>query len=174
MAKFQMTVVASEVAPITARLGAGTGSANQVDDKEVGKAHKLGADSRYVLCVAGDPIEGFLQSVEAATLDDYSIGSIKQKGRQQVTADGLQATPGVGVIAVGDYVVAGTMVAKGTVVTATGQKVTKATWQPGVTETTVVGDVNEQLKVLLAPWRVVSILGGGTGAVGDTLVIERV
>jgi hypothetical protein len=173
MAKFQMTELVSEFALHTARLGAGTGSSNHVDDKEVGKAVKLGADSRYVLCSAGDPIEGFVAAVEAATLDDYSIGSVQVYGRRTVIADGLQANPGAAAtIAVGDYVVAGTMVAKGTALTDYKQKVCKATYQPSAE--VVEANVNEVAKLLLAPWRVVSILGGGTGAVGDTIVIERV
>lgn len=187
MAKFQMTELVSELAPFTARIGAGTGAANHLSDEEVGKAFKLGADSRYVLCVAGDPIEGFLQSVESATLDNYSVGSIKYAGRKTVIADGLEATAGTGTIAVGDYVVAGTMVAKDTGLGTSYQKVCKATNQPGAA-ITVAADANDdgveataafalmadQLMNAKFGWRVVSILAGGTGAVGDTLVIERV
>lgn len=173
MAKFKMTEVVADKTFKTARVGAGTGTANHITDKEVGKIHKLIGDSQYGLAVAGDPIEGFLAAVEAATLDDYSIGSIQTNGRKTVIADGLQATPGTGAIAVGDYVVTGTVVAKGTALTDYLPKVCKATVQPGTTEAGAVTDVNEHIKVTLFPWRVVSILTG-TGAVGDKLVIERV
>lgn len=154
MAKFQMKeLVGTE--PITARLGAGSGTANQVDDKEIGKSVKLVGDSQYNLCAAGDQIEGFITAVESYTADGYSIGSVQTEGRKRVTLDGLQATPGTGTCAVGDYVVAGTAVAKGTALTAP-PKVCKATTQTG----------------MYFAWRIVAL--EGTGAVGQIAVIERV
>lgn len=154
MAKFQMKeLVGTEL--ITARLGAGSGSANYVDDKEIGKPVKLVGDSQFNLCAAGDQIEGFIGAVETYTADDFSIGSVQTDGRKRVTLDGLQATPGTGVCAVGDYVVAGTAVAKGTALTVP-PKVCKATTQTG----------------MYYAWRIVSL--EGTGAVGQIAVIERI
>lgn len=152
------TILAST--PKTVRLGAGTGSANNVDDKERGKAVKLVGDSRYDLCAAGDPLEAFITSVEVATADGYTIGGVADEGYKEVTFDGLQATAGTGVIAIGDYVLAGTAVAKGTALT-TAQKVVKAT---------------DQAAAKAAPfaWRVVSLGSAGTGAVGTVGVIEPV
>ena len=182
MAKFQM----KETIPttcITARLGAGTGSSNWIDDDEVGKAVKLGADPRYILCTAGDPIEGFIASVETATADNYSIGSVQIDGRMRVLLDGSQAA-GTGSIAVNDYVVAGTMVAKGTALTlAAPQKVRKATYQPGVSVITTTDATKTNIDIALAnvvtsiknavfAWRVVSL--EGDGSVGTIGVIERV
>lgn len=156
----------------TARCGAGTGAANQWDDKEVGKFVKLAADSRYDLCAVGNPIQGIVSAVETGTQDNYTIGSVRVTGRVEVTFDGLQATPGTGTIAVGDFVVCGTPVAKGTALSAPA-KVCKATQQPGVTEAGAVGDVNDQLAVAMFPWRVVSLGSAGTGAVGTVGIIER-
>lgn len=154
MAKFQMKeLIGTE--PITARLGAGSGSANYVTDVEIGKPVKLVGDSQYNLCAAGDQIEGFITAVETYTADDFSIGSVQFEGRKRVTLDGLQATPGTGTCAVGDYVVAGTAVAKGTALTVP-PKVCKATTQTG----------------MYFAWRIVSL--EGTGAVGQIAVIERV
>ena len=154
MAKFQMKeLIGTE--PITARLGAGSGSANYVTDVEIGKSVKLAGDSQYNLCAAGDQIEGFITAVETYTADDFSIGSVQFEGRKRVTLDGLQATPGTGTCAVGDYVVAGTAVAKGTALTVP-MKVCKATTQTG----------------MYFAWRIVSL--EGTGAVGQIAVIERV
>lgn len=154
MAKFQMKeLIGTE--PITARLGAGSGSANYVTDVEIGKPVKLAGDSQYNLCAAGDQIEGFITAVETYTADDFSIGSVQFEGRKRVTLDGLQATPGTGTCAVGDYVVAGTAVAKGTALTVP-PKVCKATTQTG----------------MYFAWRIVSL--EGTGAVGQIAVIERV
>lgn len=161
----------------TARLGAGTGDANRLNDIDAGKPVKLVGESRFDLCAAGDPIEGFIVAVDTATLDGYSTGGVKGTKRghlEYVTFDGLQATPGTGTIAVGDYVVAGTPSAKGVAIPSTGPKVCKATQQPGVTEAAAVGDVNDQLKVAMYAWRVVSLGTAGTGAVGTRGVIERI
>lgn len=188
MAKFKMSTLVPVEDVVTSRLGAASGSANYIDDKEVGKAVKLIADSQYGLCAAGDPIEGFIIAVETATLDDFSIGSVLTGGRKNVVCDGLQATPGTGTLAVGDYVVMGTAVAKGTAL-AVSNKVCKATNQPGATIVSTVGTadtaaaVKVQLDAVLVKvaaaeknalfaWRVVSV--GVAGAVGDTAVIERV
>lgn len=111
----------------TVRLGA-TGAGNQYDDKEVGKAVKLTGASKYELCAAGDAIEGVVSSVNLGTYDGYSIGGIVSTGYKAVVLDGLQATPGTGAIAIGDYVVVGTVVAKGTALS-DALKVTKATDQ---------------------------------------------
>ena len=154
MAKFQMKeLIGTE--PITARLGAGSGSANYVTDVEIGKPVKLVGDSQYGLCAAGDQIEGYIAAVETYTADDFSIGSVQFEGRKRVTLDGLQATPGTGTCAIGDYVVAGTAVAKGTALTVP-MKVCKATTQTG----------------MYFAWRIVSL--EGTGAVGQIAVIERI
>jgi hypothetical protein len=181
MAKFKMQPnVETEV--ITARLGAGSGSANYVTDLEIGKPVKLVGDSQYNLCAAGDYIEGFITAVETYTADDFSIGSVMTEGRVKVTLDGLQATAGTGAIAVGDFVVAGTAVAKGTGLAGAYPKVCKATNQPGATVTSadnVVGNINaaiakvvDSTKVAQFGWRVVSL--DGTTAVGQTATIERV
>lgn len=161
MPKFLMTELVPSRAPLTARLGGGTGSAEHFSDEEVGKAVKLVGDSRYDHCIAGDNIEGFINSVEPATLDDYSLGSVQVGDRKVVTADGLEVTPGTGTIAVGDYVNAGTMVAKDTALTdAAPQKVTKATTQANVSGSPFA-------------WRVVSLGTVGTGAVGTLILIEK-
>ena len=154
MAKFQMKeLIGTE--PVTARLGSASGSANYLTDVEIGKPVKLVGDSLYNLTAVGDQIEGFITAVEGYTADDFSIGSVNSQGRKRVTLDGLQATPGTGTCAVGDYVVTGTVVAKGTALTVP-PKVCKATTQTG----------------MYFAWRIVSL--EGSGAVGQYAVIERV
>lgn len=154
MAKFQMKeLIGTE--PVTARLGSASGSANYLTDVEIGKLVKLIGDSLYNLTAVGDQIEGFITAVEGYTADDFSIGSVNSQGRKRVTLDGLQATPGTGTCAVGDYVVTGTVVAKGTALTVP-PKVCKATTQTG----------------MYFAWRIVSL--EGSGAVGQYAVIERV
>lgn len=173
MAKFLMTVTAANSRVITSRLGAGTGSSNHVSNAEVGKLVKLVGESRYNLCAAGDNIEGAITSVESATQDDYSIGGVQTDGRLEVTFDGLQATPGTGTIAVGDFVVCGTVVAKGTTLYPDAPKVTKATAQIGGVPADLTA-AGVQAKAAMFAWRVISLGSAGTGAVGTVGVIERV
>lgn len=155
----------------TVRLGA---SANPFDVNDQGKFVKLAAESQYNLCAAGDPIEAICLSVDTASSGGFAIGSIVKGGVFYVIADGLQATPGTGTIAVGDYVVCGTVTALNTALAAGFPKVCKATVQPGTTEASAAGDVNDHLKIAMNPWRVVSLGTAGTGAVGTVIAIERV
>ena len=156
MAKFLMTELVDITEVATARLGAGTGSANWLSDKDVGKFARLVGDSRYNLCAFGDEIEARISSYEAATQDAYSIGGVMKEGRFEATFDGLQASAGVGLISVGDYVLCGTSVARGTALTSPA-RVCKAT---------------AASNTLNFKWRVVSLGAAGTGAVGTTGVIE--
>lgn len=160
-------------ASVTVRLGAGQGSSNNLSDKDNGKLVKYVGESRYDLCAAGDDIEGVITSVESATQDQYSIGGVAlELELLEVTFDGLQATPGTGVIAVGDYVVAGTITAKGTALAAF-PKVCKATQQPFGTFADLAAAATGVKHALFA-WRVESLGSAGSGAVGTTGVIRRV
>ncbi len=174
----------------TVRLGAGNTASDRYSDVDQGKLVKYVAESRYDLCAAGDAIEGVVVAVETATSGGYSIGGIVKEGMIFATADGLQATAGTGTIAVGDYVVAGTATAKDTALTAY-PKVCKATVQPttAIVSTVATADTAAAVKVALDAvlataaianrnaiyaWKVVSLGQVGTGAVGTTIVIERV
>lgn len=158
MAKFKMGVLVDSADIVTARLADGTGNSNQLTKADNGKLVKLKGDSQYGLCAVGNEIEGVVnQADEMGLLDGYNIGGVQVEGRFVAIADGLQATPGTGTIAVGDYVVAGTVDARGTALTTAGPKVCKAT-------AAATG--------LVFRWRVVSV--GSAGAVGDTLVVENI
>jgi hypothetical protein len=148
---------APESAATVVRLGAGSGTVNQVTVAEVGKIAKLVAESRYNLAAAGDEVEAVITAVELAPQNGFTIGSVLKDGKLAVTFDGLQATPGTGVIAIGDIVVAGTQVAKDTALTV-APRVCKATTPANVVH----------------KWRVVSLGTVGTGAVSTTGVIERI
>ena len=173
MAKFKLKeLVGSQ--PITVRLGAGSvysTPANAYTDKEVGKFVKLSGDSAYVLCAVGDPIQAVITGVETYNADDFSIGSVDATGRKRVLLDGSEAA-GTGSIAIGDYVVAGTPVAKDTALTiTTPPKVRKATNQPGAVPGDLTAAGKQALNSIFA-WRLVSF--DSAGAVGDFGVIERV
>lgn len=142
----------------TARVGT-TGT--PLKNVDIGKALKLIATDNHGLCALGDAIEAHLSTSNwdsQGTVDSFAIGGIIETGTKAVTFDGLQATPGVGVIAFGDYVLCGTVVAAGTALTGPF-KVVKAT---------------TQADAKAAPFkaRVVSLGVAGTGAVGTTGLIE--
>jgi len=141
----------------TVRLGAGNSPAQNLTDLEVGKIVRLVAESRYDLATVGQEIEGFINSIDGGTSGGFTIGGIYSEGRAYVLADGLQATPGTGVLAIGSVVVAGTVTALGTAL-ASFPRVCVATTPANVVH----------------KWRVVSLGAAGTGAVGTTVVIERI
>jgi hypothetical protein len=157
--KFQMRELIGTVAD-TARLGTDATAGGRLTDKDAGKLLTFAGDSRYDLAVVGAEIEGRVVSVDTATSDGYSTGAVQKDGRMVVIFDGLQATPGVGAIAVKDYVVVGTPVVKGTAQSDNGPKVCKATDQTAAKNSPFA-------------WRVVSIITGTT-AVGSIGCIERV
>lgn len=155
------------------RFGAGSGSGNNwTVGKEEGKFVKLVGTDRYNLCAAGDPIEAAVVSVEQATSGGYTIGTIMDDMMMFALADGLQATAGTGTIAAGDYVVCGTVSAKGTALPSF-PKVCKATVQPGDVPADLTA-AGAQVLAALHAWRVVSLGPAGTGAVGTQITIEPV
>ena len=159
---------------LVVRLGAGSGAANNFTQNETGKLVKWVGESRYDLCAAGDIIHAAIVSVEPATSGGFSIGGIDDGDRMYAIADGLQATPGTGSIAVGDYVVAGSVTAKGTAL-ATYPKVCKATVQIGTAPADLAAAGQQAAMAAAGAWRVVSILKeSGPAAVGDTIVIAPV
>lgn len=156
------------------RLGGATAdAAGRLTGKDIFKFVKFAGDSRYDLAAVGDIIEGTITSVEPATSAGFAIGGVNRFDKQYVIADGLQATPGTGTIAVGDYVVCGTVVAKGTELGNTEAKVCKATVQLGVAPADLAAAGTQLAMLAKGPWKVVSLLEGATGAVGTRIVIER-
>lgn len=156
MAKFLMSETIHSEKVITARLGQ-TGAGNGFNDNDVGKAVKMTADSRYELCALGDAIEGLVSSVNVGTFDGYAIGGVVGKGYKEVSFEGSQAA-GTGALAVGTYVVAGTVIARNTALTAPLN----------------VRSATDQAAAKAAPFkaRIVSLGQVGTGAVGTVGLIE--
>lgn len=162
----------------TARLGAGTGTSNNLSLLDQNKFVKLVAESRYDLAAAGDVIETTIVAVDLDPSQGYTVGSLaanKTRDTMYVTADGLQATPGTGAIAVGDYVVVGSVYAKGTgiPVTEAYPKVCKATVQLGAVPADLTA-AGAMAKYAAHAWRVVSLGPVGTGAVGTMIVIKPI
>lgn len=158
MAKFLMVETIHSEKVVTTRVGT---KAAPLTSADIGKPVKLIAESNYGLGAVGDAIEGFLTSSNHSsqgTQDGFAIGGVVTKGFKAVTFDGAQATPGTGTVAVGDYVVVGTVVATGTKLTGP-MRVCKAT---------------TQADAKAAPFkaRVLSLGEVGTGAVGTVGLIE--
>lgn len=147
-------------APVEISIAVRLGPASSAyTDKEEGKIVKLAGESQYNLAVAGDEIEGIVTSVETAPQNLFSIAGVNVAFPQAlVVFDGLQATPGTGVVAIGDYVVAGSITAAGTALTS----------YPLVCKATAAGNT------LNHKFRVVSLGTAGSGAVGKVGVIQRV
>ena len=156
--------------PMTVRLGSAATTAGNLTYSDEGKFVKLVGESQYDLCGAGDLIHGAILSVSPATSAGWAVGGVLDEDTLNVTADGLQATPGTGTIAVGDYVVAGTQTIKGTKLSVY-PKVSKATIQIGNTPADLAGAGYMALYALHA-WQVVSLGLSGTGAVGTSIVIK--
>lgn len=152
-----ITPTVPQSAAKTVRLGAGNTTNDNLSDLEVGKIVSLVGESRYNLAAVGTEIEGIISSIDGGTSGGFTIGGIYSAGRAYAVADGLQGTPGTGTLAIGNVVVAGTITAKGTAL-ATFPKVCVATTPANVVH----------------KWRVVSLGSAGTGAVGTTVVIERI
>ena len=159
MAKFLITPTTQNQITVTARLG-GNAAGTRANDNDVGKGVKLVGDSNYGLLSAADAIEGVITSVETGVYDGYSLGGVQTKGYLNATAYGLQATPGVGAITVGQYVLAAAPAAIQTAETlSTTMRVVSATNQ--ATAATAAFKA-----------RVVSLGPVGTVAVGTAIVIE--
>lgn len=142
---------------VSAALGAAANSG--IGQKDLNKAVVMGTAQNYVPAADGDPIEGFINAVEVATVNQgFSFGSVQRRGRKTVQNGAGQAT-----LAVKDLVVAYTQIAIGTEGYAQVKKATA----------TAAADDGTLSNAGLYAWRVVRILTG-TGAAGDLVLIERV
>lgn len=157
--KFTFSELVADARIISAKLGAATGT--PLADADVGKAVKLIATDTYGLCADGDEIEGFLHSVEPATIDGYSFGSVQVTGRKAVKFDGT--------VAFGAKVLCGAIVARGTALASLGAvKVKTGTAASQLTSgnyTYTERTPNTHL------WRVIS---AAATADGTSAIIERV
>lgn len=128
-------------------------NAQDYSDTELGKGVVLGASS-YTPAAQNSEIEGIVNTVEPGTRNSgYSWGGIQTKGRAEAVV-GANQTPAM---AVGDIVANDTPIAPGT-----AGKI--QVWSAG---TGFKAPTNFK-------WRVISLGTSGTGAVGTTVLIERI
>lgn len=146
---------------VTAKLGT---VGNYFSDADRGKAVKLIGDSNYGVCVAGDPIEGFVSSVENFTADNQTVGSVRV-GPSGNKKEALIATAGW---AIGNYVVADAQAALGTNNDA-------ATQFPRPKVKLTADQTSATIQALTFKWRIIAALDGTTiGQANGVVVIERV
>lgn len=129
----------------TAALGAST--AAPLAQADVGKILTLASAQNYVISSTGDDIEGILDSVSPNTVNGgFGLGGVRRTGRAVVEVAAAQ----VGAIAIGAEVVAGIQIVAGTA----GAPM-------------VIAGTGTVFK-----WRVLRHITG-TGAAGDSIIIER-
>ena len=131
---------------VTAALG--VDADNGYVENDIGKGVKLAASNNYVPLVKDDEIEGVVVGLEPSTVNNgFTWGSV-QKNRRITAEVGVSE---VGTATVGELVVADTPVALGTA---------------GVLKV-YPGTPTVHL------WRIIRIISG-TGAAGDSVLIERI
>lgn len=149
MADFEFNVLThspERLNVISSRLG--PNPATKYTDKDVKKAVKLGANANHVLCEAGDEIQGFIDSVDAATNGGYSFGGVARCNRGTRVEAVIGATQGATPARVDDLVVADDQLAVGT---------------KGLPRVKT-GNPSRHL------WRILNVRG--TGATGTVVVLE--
>ena len=131
---------------ISAKLGPNI--ATKYSDLDKKKAVKAQAGGRYVLCSDGDDLDGFIDSVEAATQDGFSFGGVA-RGNVGYRIEAQVAASVVTPLVFGDLVVAAAQLAVGTKGLAQVKKGTPA----------------------IHKYRVLRLT---TGAAGTTVLLEKV
>lgn len=131
---------------VTAALG--VDADNGYVENDIGKGVKLGTAQNYVPLVKDDEIEGVVVGIEPSTVNNgFTWGSV-QKNRRVLATVGVSE---LGTATVGELVVADTPIALGTA--------GRLEVYPGAPTTHM--------------WRIIRVVSG-TGAAGDTVLIERV
>lgn len=163
--KFKTTVPAPSF--MSTALGV-TGDANHFKSAyDIGKPVILGTAHNHVLATAGAEIAGFVASIEPFTVNgNFSFGSIQTEGWAIAIVGANQgATP----MAVGDFVVADTQLALGTVganQSWTDYPGTIPSLPTGPTAKVKTGTPSKKL------WEVMEIITG-TGVAGDEVLLRR-
>jgi hypothetical protein len=170
---FGVTVPAQEIN--SSALGTGSGNIFQ-SPYDVGKAVNLGTAQNHILAVAGSDIDGFVTSVEAFTVNGgSSFGGVLVEGRILAV---VGANQGGTAMAVGNYVVADTQLALGTVGanqtwTAPGTAPSSPTGPTAQVKTGVAGVAGTSFSTPLRKfWRCIRIVSGA-GAAGSVVLLER-
>lgn len=131
---------------ISTRLG--TGGNDQWDDKEIGKAVKLGTSSNHVLCEDGDEIQAIVDNIDSGgTSGGFTFGGVA-RGNRGFRVKAVVGAGQVDPVKLDDLVVADTQIPTGT---------------KGVAQVKVGTPV-------LNKWRILAIRGDGSA--GSEVIIE--
>jgi len=148
MTVFNFTELVQDPLPQIESAALGADADNPFVEADVGKIVKIAASNNYILGTAGDEIEGFVKSIEPYTVNDgWSFGSVQRSGRMTVEVGATEAST----VVPGDLVVCDTQAALGTAGLPQVQSGAPTTFL----------------------WRCIRVVTG-TGASGDTVLIERV
>lgn len=144
----------------------GTGPNGQYSDKEIGKAAKMGTESNHVVCVAGDEIEAFIDSIDDGGTENegFTFGGVARGGRHLALIGAGQDAEAAKLL---DLVVADDQPAVGTKLTASAKAPGTAGPDAGVA--VVKTGTPSTYK-----WRIVHIFGGADGSEGSLVALERV
>lgn len=145
--KFQVLTHSPErLNVISSKLGPDANTKYSDLDKK--KAVKLGPVGNHVLCAGGDEIEGFIDSVDAATSNGFSFGGVARGNRGFRVEAQVGANQGATPMAVGDFVVADVQLPVGT---------------KGLPQVKTGAPATHKYRVMTV---------NGTGAAGDVVVLE--
>lgn len=144
----------------------GTGPSDQYSDKEVGKAAKMGAEANHVVCVTGDEIEAFIDSIDDGGTENegFTFGGVARGGRHLAVIGSDQGGTAAKLL---DLVVASDQPAVGTKVTAPGKASGEAGPDAGVAVVKTGSPTTHK-------WRIVHIYNGGDGTEGTLVCLEKV
>lgn len=142
----------------------GTGPDDQYTDKEIGKAVKMADEANYVLCVAGDEIEAFVDNIDAGGTENegFTFGGVSRGGRHLAL---IGAGQGAEPAKLRDFVVADDQPPR-------GERIIASSKAPGTADPNMGVAVVKTGTPTTQMWRIVHIFSG-TGAEGSLVVLDR-
>jgi hypothetical protein len=148
MTVFNYTLLVNDPLADVVSAALGVDSDNGYVENDIGKGVKLAANNNYVPLVLNDEIEGVVVALSPETVNSgFSFGSVQKNRRLEAIVGASE----VGTVAVGELLVADNQTALGT------EGIIKVF--PGSPTT--------------HKWRCLRIITG-TGAAGDTILMERI
>lgn len=149
--KFAFTELTNVIPAVYHSACLGVSAAAKLSDFDLGKPLKMAANDNFILCAAGDDMEGFLGAVDPVTFNNgFAFGSV------------LRATPKLRVK--GKVAVGSTDAAVGSLLVAAA---------PSAVGTKDLLPLVQVGTPVLDKWRCITIISG-TGAAGSVILMERI
>lgn len=142
----------------------GTGPNDQYTDNDLKKAVKMGTKANYVLCAAGDEIEGFIDNIDAGGTENegFTFGGVARGGRHIAMIGAGQGDTPAKLL---DYVVADDQPAR-------GERKLASHLAPGQAEPNVGVPLVKTGEPVRQLWRIVHIYAGD-GSEGTLVALDR-